>query len=409
VSPKPPRVLVTGATGFIGGRLCEVMTLTGGFTPRPLVHSTGASWRIARFPMDFAFGDLCDAGSVDRAMQGCDAVVHLARGGKTVMRRGLENVLRAAVKHGASRVVHISSVAVYGNNPPAESAFETARAKRTDLPYGNEKLEQEHRALRYWKRHGLEVVILRPPSVYGPFSSFTMAMINSIRGRVMAIVDGGRNPCNLVYVDNLVEAILLALWRPEAPGQTFFVTDGETVSWERCITDQADLVGLDVARVRATDLVRSPQERVVRDSFRALPAVVADGELRRVLARIPVFKRANDLFYGWFTSLSERTRQTIRLSLRGPEHLGRNGSSEHRFDADFNLIANQGRTVAHCSEKARRLLGYTAPVSYEEGMQLTEAWLREARIIDRNGRQVSSTAGSGFSASHRSASLSDDG
>jgi nucleoside-diphosphate-sugar epimerase len=101
--------LVTGATGFIGGRLCEVMALTGAFEPRPFVHSTGSAWRIARFPLDFAMGDLCDGAAVHRAMDGCDAVVHLARGDDAVMRRGLENVLRAAVTHRVSRFVHISS------------------------------------------------------------------------------------------------------------------------------------------------------------------------------------------------------------------------------------------------------------------------------------------------------------
>ena len=137
---RPRRVLVTGATGLIGGRLCEVMALTGAFEPRPFVHATGSAWRITRFPLDFASGDLCDRASVDRAMDGCDAVVHLARGDHAVMRRGLENVLRAAVMHRVSRFVHNSSVAVYGSQPPPHSVSEAA-ATRPDLPYGHTKLE----------------------------------------------------------------------------------------------------------------------------------------------------------------------------------------------------------------------------------------------------------------------------
>ena len=379
---RPPRVLVTGATGFIGGRLCEVMALTGAFEPRPFVHSTGSAWRIARFPLDFASGDLCDGGSVDRAIVGCDAVVHLARGNHAVMRRGLENLLRAAVRHRVSRFVHISSIAVYGSQPPAASVSEAAPAKRSDSPYGNAKLEQEHRVLRYRRRHGLNVVILRPPNVWGPFGAFSVELVNAIRSRSAAIVDGGQNPCNLVYVDNLVEAIFLALWRPEAPGQVFFVTDREPVSWKRCITDHAALVGVDVPHVAKAELVEPARERLWRDSLRALPAVIADVEFRRVLTRIPLARRAMTLLSDWLPSLPGAAEQAVRGWLRGQERVRRNGSSEGGFRADHPCIAAQGRTVAHSSDKARRLLGYTAPVSYDEGMRLTAAWLREARILD---------------------------
>src|SRR5262245_1632509 len=102
---QPQRVLITGATGFIGGRLCEVMALTGAFESRAFVHSTASAGRITRFPLDFVIGDLCDRKSVDCAMRGCDAVVHLARGHKAVMLRGLENVLQSAVDHNISRFV----------------------------------------------------------------------------------------------------------------------------------------------------------------------------------------------------------------------------------------------------------------------------------------------------------------
>ena len=370
----PRRVLVTGATGFIGGRLCEVMALTGAFAARPFVHSTGSAWRIARFPLEFAIGDLCDGASVNRAMDGCDAVVHLARGDDAVMQRGLENVLRAAVAHRASRFVHISSVAVYGSQPSPDSVSE-ATAQRSDLRYGNTKLEQEHRVLRYRRRYGLDVVILRPPNVYGPFASFTVGMVSTLRSHGVAIVDDGRNPCNLVYVDNLVQAIFLALWRPEAPGQVFHVTDPLPVSWERCITDHAALVGVEVPRVAAEELLPPARERVLRGELRALPEAIAESAFWRPLTRIPIVRRG-------FQSLPEQTKHAVRRWLGGSERVQRSGSQERRFRADHPFIAGQKRRVAHSSEKARRLLGYTAPVSYDEGMRLTEAWARQAQILD---------------------------
>jgi nucleoside-diphosphate-sugar epimerase len=372
----PRRVLVTGATGLIGGRLCEVMALTGVFESRPLVHSTASAWRIARFPLHFAIGDVCDYASVDRAMVGCDAVVHLARGDGAVMRRGLENVLRAAVRHGVARFVHVSSVAVYGSEPPPDSVSETARvgAGRCDLPYGRQKLEQERRVLRCHRRHGLDVVILRPPNVYGPFAAFNVGMIGALRSHEVAIVDDGRNPCNLVYVDNLVEAILLALWTPDASGQVFHVTDPEPVSWEQCITDHARLAGVEAPRIAAAELVPALRERVWRDSLRAVRGMLGDAEFRRLAKRIPFVRR-------WFQSLPEPAKRVIRRRLHRWAPVQRNGSPERRFRADHPLIAPQKRMVAHSSAKARRLLGLTAPVSYDEAMRLTEGWLREARVL----------------------------
>lgn len=378
----PRRVLVTGATGFIGGRLVEVMALTGVCEPRPLVHSTSAAARITRFPLDFVVADLLDRESVDRAMEGCDAVVHLARGGKAVMRKGLQNVLDSAVAHGVSRFVHMSSVAVYGNNPPPASATETAEPDPGDLEYGKEKLEQERLVRRYGRRHGLPIVILRPPNVYGPFAPFTSGLIGKIRAGAMAVVDGGTNPCNLVYVDNLVQATLLALWRPEAVGETFFVTDDERVTWNEALRDVATLVNGTVHELRAQELVPAPRPRVVRDSIRALPRVLLGGAFRSALRQIPLVERAEAVVYDRVNALSEERKQRIRLRISGASPFPRSGrSAKPAISAEDNIVAAQRRTVSHSNEKARRLLGYTAPVSYREGMALTEQWLRASRVV----------------------------
>lgn len=378
---KVQRVLITGGTGFIGSRLVEVMLLTRTFEPRVFVHSTAAVARIARFPVDFKVGDLCNKKDVQTALQGCDAVVHLARGDWPVMRQGLENVLRSSVHYGVSRFVHLSSVAVYGNHPPPESVSETAPAKRMDNEYGNEKLGQEHRVLRYAKRYALPVVILRPPNVYGPFSHFALGLIQKIRAGTMAIVDGGVNPCNLVYVDNLIQAILLSLSKPAPPGQIFFVTDGEFVSWERCLTDHALLAGCSVPHIPTSDLKRTPKDRALMDSFRALPRILVSKEFRQLIEQIPLARATRHGLYRFFQSFPLETQQSIRLRLTGPVRMQMNSRSEGGYDANDNIISAQARKVAHSSEKAKQLLGYTAPISYEEGMALTAQWLRYSRII----------------------------
>ncbi len=356
--------------------------LTAQWQPRVFAHSTASATRIARFPINIVLGDLCDKASVNRAIEGCDAVVHLARGDSRVMTTGLENVLRAAVTHRCMRFVHLSSVAVYGNHPPPESVSEEPPPKPGDMAYGVEKLQQERRVLRYGRIHGLPVVILRPPNVYGPFSQFTVNVIEKIRTGKMPIVDGGQNPCNLVYVDNLVQAILLSLWKPGGVGETFFVTDSQSLSWERCLNDHALFLHATLPHVSRDHLVSKPKERLIWDSLRLLPGLLFSEEVRAQGRNLPLIKFVERALYKKFQGLSLETQQRLRVALTGPlrfpkERIG----PEKIFLTEDPLIAAQDRTVAHSSDKAKRLLGYSAPVSYHDGMELTEKWLRYARMI----------------------------
>lgn len=377
----PWRVLITGATGFIGGRLCEVLALNGIERPRAFIHSTAGAGRIARLPLEFALGDLCDRASVIKAVQECDAVVHLARGEPRVMRQGLDNVLRAAVNVKVKRFVHVSSVAVCGSHPPSESSSESVPARSPDTEYGREKLQQEHRVLAYARRYGLPAVILRPPTVYGPFSPFTLGLLERIRSGTIAVVNDGANPCNLVYVDNLVEAVLLALFKPEAVGQTFFVTDPEGVTWGRCLTDHARWAGAELPQLPEGELVRPSRQHPFLDSLRLLPRVLMSAQFRSVVGQVPIARAAEARLYGIFQSLPSEMQQGIRLYVSGPRHPAPGAPAAPRFSTHDPFIAAQLRAVRYSTQKARRILGYAPPVSYHEGMQLTETWLRCAHVI----------------------------
>ena len=378
---KNRRVLITGASGFIGGRLCEVMALTHTYIPCAFIHSTATAARITRFPIEFSMGDLRDSASVDRAVEDCDAIVHLARGEDSVMRAGLENLLRAAVRSKISRFVHISSVAVYGNMPPPESVSEDAPIHRCDNLYGREKLGQEKRVIKYARGQGLATVILRPPNVWGPYSYFSLEMIQKLRKGTLALVSNGQNPCNIVHVDNLVEAILLSLWKCEAVNEVFFVTDDPVISWKQCLEDQAALVKTSLPTVAEKELVVRPAERIWGESLRVTPRVLASGELRQQLRRIPLIRAVEEKLYAGFQSLSAETQHSLRSRLStGIVPVVKRPSHSSGFVRE-GLHLTQLRKVAHSSEKARRLLGYTAPVKYGEGMALLEAWLYYARQL----------------------------
>lgn len=372
-------VLITGATGFVGSRLCEVLHLTGVFKPVALVHSAASAARIARLPIDCVRGDLLDKASLQRGAQGCQAVVHLARGDRRVMRRGLKNVLEVAVAGRMERFVHVSSVAVYGDTPSQDCSVEAPLPKKVNNPYGNEKLRQERLVEHFHRRTGLPTVILRPPNIYGPFSHFTVDLIERLRDKNLPLVGEGETPCNVVYIDNLIEAILLALWKPQVSGEAFFVTDSETPTWARFLSDYANMLGVDVPRVSAEELKVPVEGGLLRESLRQTPRVLFSSEFRSVLKRIPLAQRAEVLARSGFDSLPPRLRDYFYYMVNGTEVIERNGRSP--FYATDNLILAQRRGVAHSSAKARRLLGYKASVTPAQGKLLTQEWLRFARLI----------------------------
>ena len=373
-------VLVTGATGFVGGRLCEVLHLAGDVRPRALVHSSGKASYIARYPLEFAAADLTDFSSVRRAVDGCSFVVHLARGSNRVMIHGLENLLRAAVEARVGRFVHVSSVAVYGDNPPQSAESEGAAPRRTGNPYGDVKLEQEKLVESYGRRFGLPFVILRPPHITGPHSHFVSAVQARLQSGTLPIVDGGANVCNLVYIDNLVQAILLALEADRAAGETFFVTDRERVTWRTCLEDLAAIFGVEIPHATA-DQLAVPDSPGARERLRRFSSVAFSPEFRSALLDAPGLGAIGKFLYRGYALLPEKRRNYVRSRLSTSSANGSSRRRAVRYDAGDYLVASQRRTVVHSCDKAERILGYTAPVGYRQALALTRDWLEFARAI----------------------------
>jgi hypothetical protein len=124
-----------------------------------------------------------------------------------------------------------------------------------------------------------------------------------------------------------------------------------------------------------------PRKRLVFDSLKLLPRTLLSGEVRRLLRAIPMIERLDSSLYKGFESLSSETQQKLRVALNGPLSFSRNGAASAVFYDDDPIMMSQGRLVAHSSEKAQRLLGYSAPVSYTEGMALTKAWADAAHVL----------------------------
>lgn len=227
-----PRVLVTGATGFTGGRLAETLAARG-HEVRALVRPSSVprfrQSAAARAGAALAEGDLGDAEAVRRACEGVDVVYHIAatyrEAGQpdSAYRRinvgGTLNVLEGARACGVRRVVHCSTGGVHGHieHPPAT---EDAPFRPGDI-YQETKLEAEEAARAFGARTGLDVVVARPIGIYGPGDTRFLKMFRGIARRRFPVLGSGNVFYHLTFIDDLVEGFRLCGEVPAAAGRTY--------------------------------------------------------------------------------------------------------------------------------------------------------------------------------------------
>jgi ornithine--oxo-acid transaminase len=251
--------LVTGASGFIGGHVVQRL-LAEGYQVRCLVRSSSDTTLLDNLAVELAIGDLTDPTSLKRAVNGCRYVVHCGAmvsdwGTTSEIKRvnveGTRNLLEAATQALVDRFVHISTTDVYGH-PGSADVDENFEAQGFRNWYSQTKLAAEAEVRRFERERNLPIVILRPATVYGPRSVEVVGkMAKAIRAGNMLLVDAGRAVAGLCYVDNLVDAALLALRHEAALGHAFNISDGVTVTWKEFTDGLALGIGSKPARLSA--------------------------------------------------------------------------------------------------------------------------------------------------------------
>lgn len=238
-------VLVTGATGFIGSHLA--LRLVGqGLRPRLFVRDPVRLLPELRECADIVRGELGDAATLQVALRDVATVFHCAANVATWDRweayraanvAGVGTLLEAirATRAGPLRLVHLSSVDVYGY--PSRPCDESCAADGGAFGYGRSKAQGERLIRERARELGLGFVVLRPCNVIGPRSPFIQRIGDELRSGLMLRVDRGRADCGFLYVDNLIDVMLWAAQAPQALDQCFNVRDPGSVSWARFLAD----------------------------------------------------------------------------------------------------------------------------------------------------------------------------
>ncbi|HEX8066775.1 MAG TPA: NAD(P)-dependent oxidoreductase [Thermoleophilaceae bacterium] len=316
--PEPPgRVFVTGALGFIGRALADRYAAEG-FEVRGVDLAPDPGRGVVA-------GDVTRPGPWQEHAAGCELVFHLAArlgfGGThddywPINVDATRHALDAAVRGGAVRFVLASSIVVFGLDFP-DRVGESHPVRPTGAPYTDTKIASEQLVLQAHAEGRMECTIVRPGDVYGPRSRPWVTLpLEAIRRRQFLLPARGRGVFSPVYIDNMVDGLVLAGGSPAAGGQVFTITDGVGVECREFFAHHHEWLGL--------------------PGPRSAPTAVAVA----------------------FAAAGERA---VRL-------LGR------ETEANPGAVRYLARRATYSIERARSVLGYEPAVSLDEGLRRSRDW-----------------------------------
>jgi nucleoside-diphosphate-sugar epimerase len=285
------KVLITGANGFIGSHLIELLQ-TSGYDVRCLVRSKSPEHAVEG--VEYLHGDICKPETLAPAVEGVEIIFHLAGATKArnlegylrVNENGTKHLLETAVRHAPNlrRFLLVSSLAAAG--PSADG-----RPLTEDLPprpishYGLSKLRAEQAAWGYADR--LPVTVVRPPAVYGPRERDIYVYFRQVRRGLLLRPSGGERYLSVIHVKDLVAGLLLAASSDRSHGQTYYLANPEPVAWgelgrliARSLNAHPLAVSVPVWLVEAISLVAEAVSRVV-----GRPALLSRDKVREMKQR----------------------------------------------------------------------------------------------------------------------------
>jgi nucleoside-diphosphate-sugar epimerase len=260
------KALVTGATGFIGSHLVNAL-LRQGFDVSCLVRQSSNLDYLDGLAVSLVRGDCNDRASLDAAVKGVDYVFHLA--GLTKARsednfieanvEGTQNIINAALHNNRTikRFFFMSSLAAVGPSLEGKPLTEEAIPAPVSI-YGKSKYEAEKAV--YSRRHEMPVTIIRPPAVYGPRDRDMLVFFKMVKSGIIPY--WGKCCYSLIYVEDLVSCMVSFIFKKEAEGEIFFVSDGTIYSTDDIIGAIAASLGKRPLRVKLPHAVMAAISRI---------------------------------------------------------------------------------------------------------------------------------------------------
>ncbi|MEM7313662.1 MAG: NAD(P)-dependent oxidoreductase [Planctomycetota bacterium] len=355
MSSFPKRILVTGASGFVGGRLIEALRMLDKSAVGTIRHWTRAA-RPARIGAEVVVCDIENPDDVARAMTGVDAVVHCAYiDTHASIVGGTQNMLQAAKSAGVEHFIFISSAEVYDTTTVGDITEESPTIPVDGKDYKNWKIEAESLCREF--NDSLGVTILRPSLIYGPFgASWSIDIAKRLQSGKWGLFEGRDGIANLVYVDDLVRLILHCLRDNRSRGQTFNSNGPNPPTWNEYFDAFNNTLG------------RPPLEQVsaARSGLRTKIMDAVSGVADIILDRFEDQLMEIYLKGGFASRVMKKIKGELDATPTGTEL---NDLYQRQF------VLN--------TDKARNMLGFESTFDLNHGLQLTAEWLALHELLEQ--------------------------
>jgi nucleoside-diphosphate-sugar epimerase/choline dehydrogenase-like flavoprotein len=358
---------VTGATGFIGGRLVERLAEQG-VVVTALLRRAAPSAHLERTGTKTIELDLADSEAAHAALKGIDVVFHCAydwdsEAWNLAAVRALITSCRA---NGIRRLVHLSSFVVY-QTPVEGEVTEESPEDRSDAGYAFMKRRLEREILSAVREESFPGTILQPTLVYGPYSRpFTIDPADMLRYGTVVLPDRGEGLCNAVYIDDVVSAMIAAADQPRAVGERFLISGPGRTTWGQFYEEIARTVGANRPHYRPVDEIEREGSQV-----RKLRRLVADPA--RVVRRVAQSGPGRKLVNAGLGPLPPVVRRRVNGWLFRPRTCWR--GQVHVPNAGQLYFLQSRATIGF--DKARRILGYAPQFDFLTGMVPTGRFLKD--------------------------------
>jgi nucleoside-diphosphate-sugar epimerase/predicted dehydrogenase len=374
-------VVITGGSGFIGGRLAEVLS-DQGVHVRCVVRSMTNCGRLGRLPVKLVKADLADADAVREAISGADYVFHCAYDPRSIHQNleGTRNLIDASEHHAVKRLVYLSTFSVYEPFPDGELHEEIRDGDRSWV-YVRTKLDLEQAIFDRCRTAGLPATIVQPSIVYGPFSKpWTNAPAEMLLYGDLILPDKGSGICNAVYIDDLVEGLIATAVNPNAVGERFILSGPEPITWGAFFETFAAALDTNKPIYRPTAEISKANHGMMRDVRLVLK------NPKRIMQIIVRWDPARRALQGGLDAMPGSLKALVDKYYFGT---GERRPGEVALP-DPQLLRLYTSKAFTSSEKAKRLLGYRPKYDFQDGMVQTAAYLDWAYgDVKRSLRQIS--------------------
>lgn len=249
MAEKRPSILITGANGFVGARLCRKF-INEGFIVYAGVRRTADLSRLADLTVQLRYGDMVNPESLPEMVAGVDYIIHnagvvKAKNNQTffdINETGTENLLKATIDYNPNvrKFIYISSLAAAGPSNDGKPVTE-ADEPRPLTTYGQSKLAGERMALSYADK--FSVLSIRPPGVYGPGDTEILPFFQTVKKGLKPFIGNCSRKLQLVHVDDLCRGIFMAMISDSNSGEIYFIADKDAYSMKELITNLQVAIG----------------------------------------------------------------------------------------------------------------------------------------------------------------------